>query len=149
MHTNIIHTYPTVVMEIKAHQNPSKVPLRNPLGNSSVFIHVSYNRNRSMHHSWVQLTCLKHLKKKIEFEPLIWTKISTKWNESKNKQVKIKNFQQLSDGLHPIVLKKTIPLREENFSPPSLTITPSKKKGTLMDDRSFKLKRSKVFSKNN
>lgn len=69
--------------------------------------------------------------------------------KSKNKQVKTKNFQQLSDGLHPIVLKKTIPLREENFSPPSLTITPSKKKGTLMDDRSFKLKRSKVFSKNN
>ena len=46
MNTNVIHTYPTVVMEIKAHQNPSKVPFRKPLGNSSVFIHVSYNSNR-------------------------------------------------------------------------------------------------------
>ncbi len=38
----VMYSYPTVVIEIKDHQNPSQEPLMNERGNSSLFQYVSY-----------------------------------------------------------------------------------------------------------
>ena len=38
------YAYPTVVIEMKDHQNPSHDPLMNERGNSSLFQYVSYQR---------------------------------------------------------------------------------------------------------